>query len=311
MFCFPTLSPPANCVTLTTVIHNVCQDTKKSGFHLKRRQNKQPNLHLQKPGSCVSLLPVTRSRARRVRKPRPCCGAARFHVSFHDKHFHRCTLILSIYFSVSPTAVFIGGPSRTGRRKIIFTPKRATCVIFSLLPSSSGSFSFAASNQPKTAPNSLRLSFRLDPPPPPTPKRSNTPRFVLLICDGCSLLCFLLQRAFSLSLPLAFVAEMCYQPLTSPPSLQNCAPIDFLNSRRGSEESLQDKKSLKKGKKKRKGKRDQDVKIPRNVSTFLAGEKATPAVRLSFYSLHKAYICVHTYTLSYKHAYIDMYIYSS
>lgn len=250
---------------------------------------------------------MTRSRTRRVRKPRPCCGAARFHVSFHAKHFHRCTLRLSIYFSVSPTAVFVGGPSRTGGRKIIFTPKRATCVIFSLLPSSSGSFSFAASNQPKTAPNSLRLSFRLDPPPPPTPTRPSIPRFVLLICDGCSLLCFLLQRAFSLSLPLAFVAEMCYQPLTSPPSLQNCAPIDFffLNSRLGSDESLQEKKNLKRGdKKKRKRKRDQDVQIPRNVSTFLAGEKATPAVRLSSYSLHKAYVSVHTYTLSYKHTFI-------
>lgn len=143
---------------------------------------------------------MTRSRTRRVRKARPCCGAARFHVPFHHKHFHRCTLTLSAYFSVSPTAVLVGGPSRTGGRKIIFTPKRATCVIFSVLPSSSGSFSFAASNQPKTPPNSLRLSFRPDPPPPPTPTRSNIPRFVLLSCDGCSLLCFLLQRAFSLSL---------------------------------------------------------------------------------------------------------------
>lgn len=70
------------------------------------------------------------------------------------------------------------------------------------------------------------LQFRHDP---------ISPRFVLLICDGCSLLCFILQRAFSLSLshslplslPLAFVAEMCYQPLTSPVNLQNCAPEDL------------------------------------------------------------------------------------
>lgn len=55
----------------------------------------------------------------------------------------------------------------------------------------------------------------------------------------------------------------------------------------------------KKEEKKRKRKRDQDVKIPRNVSTFLAGEKAkTPAVRLSFYRP----VCVQT--LSYKHTYM-------
>lgn len=56
--------------------------------HLKRRENKQPNLHLQKPGSCVSLLPATRSRTRHVRKARPYGGAAHFHVFFHKKHFH-------------------------------------------------------------------------------------------------------------------------------------------------------------------------------------------------------------------------------
>lgn len=119
----------------------------KSGFHLKRRQNNQPYLHLPKPGSCVSLLPMTRRRTRRVRKPRPCCGAARFRVSFHDKHFHKCTLLFSIYFSVSLMTVFVWGGSRSGGRKIIFTPKRATCVILSSLPSSSGSLLFAASNQ--------------------------------------------------------------------------------------------------------------------------------------------------------------------
>ena len=173
-FVFPSLSPPSQLRYVHSCNPQRPLEDQKSWFHLKRRQSKQPNLHLQKPGSCVSLLPVTRSRTRRVRKPRPCCGAARFHVSFHDKHFHRCTLILCIYFSVSPTAVFVGGPSRTGGSQIIFTPKRATCVIVSLLPSSSGSFSFAASNQPETAPNSLRLSFRLDPPPPPTPTRANS-----------------------------------------------------------------------------------------------------------------------------------------
>lgn len=140
----------------------------KSGFHLKRRQQKQPNLHLRKPGSCVSLLPVTRSRSRRVRKPRPCCGAARFHGSFHHKHFHRWTLVLSSSFSVSPTAVLVGGGSRTGGSKIIFTPKRATCVTFSLLPSSSGSFSLAASNRARNGSKLTALVFS-------APTRSDIP----------------------------------------------------------------------------------------------------------------------------------------
>lgn len=91
-------------------------------------------------------------------------------------------------------------------------------MIFSLLPSSSGSqsFSFFASNQLKTASNSLQLRFRLIPPPPPTPKRSNIPRFVLLICDGCSLLCFLLQMGLlSLSLsrcPLLLLLKCVISP---------------------------------------------------------------------------------------------------
>lgn len=102
----------------------------KSVFHLKRRQTKQPNLHLQKPGSCVSLLPVTRSRTRRGPKPRPCCGAARFHVSFHDKHFHRCTRILFIYSSVSPTAVFVGGAQQDRRKENnIYTKTSYMCDI--------------------------------------------------------------------------------------------------------------------------------------------------------------------------------------
>lgn len=87
-------------------------------------------MHLQKPGSCVSLLPVTRSRTRRVRKARPCCGAARFHVSFHDKHFHSYILMLSIYFSVSPTAVFVGGGLQDRRKgNNIYTQTSYMCDI--------------------------------------------------------------------------------------------------------------------------------------------------------------------------------------
>lgn len=59
-------------------------------------------------------------------------------------------------------------------------------MAFSLLPSSPGSFSFSASNQPQTHCGCLfvliprHLQIRNDPVSPL--------RFVLLICDGCSLL---------------------------------------------------------------------------------------------------------------------------
>lgn len=65
------------------------------------------------------------------------------------------------------------------------------------------------------------------------------------------------------------------------------------NLRRGSGEAFT-KRRWRKRQHLEKRKRDQDVIIPRSVSTFVAGEKkkATPAVRLSFYSLHKACKCV-------------------
>lgn len=79
------------------------------------------------------------------------------------------------------------GPSRPGGgKKTILTPKRATCVVFSLLPSSSGSFSFSSSNQRQTATDSLRSSFGLDHPPLPTLKRPNIHRFGPLNYDGCA-----------------------------------------------------------------------------------------------------------------------------
>lgn len=79
-------------------------------------------------------------------------------------------------------------------------------------------------------------------------------------------------------LPLAFVAQMCYQPLTSPANLQNCAPTPFLKSknlRQGSGEAFTKRRSQKR-QHLEKRKRDQDVIIPRNVSTFVAGEKRQP-----------------------------------
>lgn len=93
----------------------------KSGFHLERRQPEQPTLHLQKPGSCVSLLPVKRGRTRRGPKPRPCCGAAHLHVSFHDKHFHRWSRTLFYLFLRLPGSCLHWGPRSRGGRERIFT----------------------------------------------------------------------------------------------------------------------------------------------------------------------------------------------
>lgn len=128
--------------------------------------------------------------------------------------------------------LFARRPPRSGgktaaRGNDIYSPpkKRVTCVIFSSLPSSSGSLALAASNRAEngtkltavasSSRSHSHLRFRLDP--------LCTPLFVLLSCNDCSLLCFILQKRgllLSLSLPLAFVAEMCYQPLTSPENLQ-------------------------------------------------------------------------------------------
>lgn len=143
-------------------------------------------MHLRKPGSCVSLLPVTRSRSRRVRESRPCCGAARFHVSFHDKRFHRGGHGNSLFFRLPDWCLRRGPAGQKGGKEHLH-PSEATCVILSLLPSSSGSLTFSASNRAKRAPKSRVSPLQLVPPRPPTPKRSNLPRFGLPVCDGCSL----------------------------------------------------------------------------------------------------------------------------
>lgn len=99
----------------------------------------------------------------------------------------------SSYFSVSPTADFIGeegecvcvcegGGGATGQEgRKIFTPKRATCVIFSPLPLRSGCFSFS-SNRPETAPNS---------PPRSSDGAATTSDTETIppVCDGCSVCC--------------------------------------------------------------------------------------------------------------------------
>lgn len=137
---------------------------------------------------------MTRSRTRRGPKPRPCCDAARFHVSFHDKHF---TGVRQYSLSVRPTAALVcrrdGGE---GKRYLQPPKKRVTCVIFSSLPSSSGSLALAASNRAEngtkltavasSSRSHSHLRFRLDP--------LCTPLFVLLSGNNCSLLCFILQK---------------------------------------------------------------------------------------------------------------------
>lgn len=64
-------------------------------------------------------------------------------------------------------------------------------------------------------------------------RSSNARRFVLLIGDGCSLLCFILQKgAFSVSpLPLAFVAQnvLSAPHITGEPP-KNCAPARCKNT---------------------------------------------------------------------------------
>lgn len=124
----------------------------KLGFHLERRQPEQPTLHFQKPGSCVSLLPAKRGRTRRGPKPRPCCGAAHLHVSFHDKHFHRWSRTLFYLFLRLPgSCLHWGATEQRWKGKNIYG-ERATCVIISSLPSSSVSFPF------KSAANGSKLT---------------------------------------------------------------------------------------------------------------------------------------------------------
>lgn len=131
--------------------------------------------------------------------------------------------------------------------------------------------------------------------------------------------CFLLQRAFSLSAPRFCCWNVLSAPhiTTKPPKLRTdrlfflisgSTPMNPFKRERG--EIITKKKKKKEGDKiTEKENVTKDVKIPRNVSTFLAGEKATPAVRLGFYNLHTAYTCAHT--LSYKHTFIYTYVDSS
>lgn len=246
---------------------------------------------------------MTRSRTRRVRKARPCCSAARFQVAFHDKHFHGWTLKLYIYFSVCPDRCLRRGASRTAVRQIIFTPKRATCVVFSLLPSSSGSFSFSASNQPKTAPNSLRLPFRLE---PLTTSKSETIQYppdlssLYVMAVPCR---FLLQRAFSLSAPRFCCWNVLSAPhiTTKPPKLRTDRLFFKFLARLRWIPWREKKKSLKKGgQNKRKKKTWPRRENPSKCIHVSCRWKSNPRCQAQLFT---AYICVHIHTV------IQTYIY--
>lgn len=203
------------------------------------------------------------------------------------------------------------GPSSTEGKKIIFTPRTSyMCDILTASVVIRLRVLFILCI--KSTRNSFKLTAAVSSAASSSTSNSETTHYPPIcppyICDGCSLLCFLLQIGLlSLSLwrcPLLLLLEMCYQPLTSPPSLQNCAPqscnIIFFYSQLGSGENLQEAKNYYFLKIR---KRDQETveMYPR----FFAGEKTTPAVRLSFYSLHR---CAHTYTLSLN---MHLYIYYS
>lgn len=121
---------------------------------------------------------MTGSRARRVRKARARCAAARLRSAFHNKHFHRWTFLYFLFVFLSPpTKVFVRGwreSSGTTGREMYLHPKRATCVTVFELPSSSSLFSCSASNQAETAPDSLRLPSHPDPATPSDAKKKKT-----------------------------------------------------------------------------------------------------------------------------------------
>lgn len=171
--------------------------------------------------------------------------------------------------------------------------ERVTCVIISLLPSSSVSFPF------KSAPNGSKLTAvvfsggSLAALCSGTIQYAPDPSLFLMAVP-----CVLSSEGPSLSpAPRFCCSNVLSAPhITSePPKLRTDTFFKNKNLRQGSSKAFKKRRSQK-CQNLEKRKRDQDVIIPRSVSTFVAGEKATPAVRLSFYSLHKAYTCVHTET---------------
>lgn len=171
---------------------------------------------------------MTRSRTRRGPKPRPCSDAARFHVSFHDKHSRRRPRILFICpadgrIRLEARQRRVGETIFTAQKPPPSKKRRVTCAIFSSLPSSSGSLALAASNRAETTPNSLRsacllgVGFR---PGPVTPADLSS---LLVMAVPCCVLSSKRGPSLSLPCPSLLLLKMCYQPLTSPENLQKTA----------------------------------------------------------------------------------------
>lgn len=127
---------------------------------------------------------------------------------------------------------------------------------------------------PKTAPNSLRFSFPADLSPPCVLTRSNIlpDPSLFLMAVPC---CVLSSKGPSLSpAPRFCCSNVLSAPhITSePPKLRTDTFLNSKNPRQGSGEAFTKRRSQKR-QHLEKRKRDQDVIIPRNVSTFVAGEK--------------------------------------
>lgn len=189
---------------------------------------------------------MTRSRTRRGQKPcSPCGDAARFHVSFHDKHSRRRPRIL--FICPADGRLRLETRQRRGRRGgvgVYLQPppkkkkkhpkiRRVTCVIFSSLPSSSGSLALAASNRAETTPNSLRSACLLGFGFRPDPVTPADVSFLFVMAVPCCV--FILKKRGGLRrlfpLPLAFVAQNVLSALhiTGEPS-KNCAPARRKNT---------------------------------------------------------------------------------
>lgn len=198
------------------------------------------------------------------------------------------SLAISTYST--PTAVYVGNPA-AGRE--IFTPERATCVIFFFLPSSSGRFSvrYIDSSSRLTA----GCSFL-------TPKRSKYLPIVHSCLWWLFLAVFFPPKGLLLPLYPSLLLQKCYQPLTSPQSLQklrtdNLCLLKYMYSEIGLRRipPREDNQFFKKPKEKKKKTWPRCQNPSKCIHVSLAGEKSTPAVTASvFHSLNTRPINVYT-----------------
>lgn len=211
------------------------------------------------------------------------------------------------------------GDKAAARGKRYLQPKkslkkrRVTCVIFSSLPSSSGSLALAASNRAETTPNSLRsacsrfsvlgFGFR---PDPVTPVDLSS---LLVMAVPCCVLSSRRGPFLSLPCPSLLLLKMCYQPLTSPENLQKTAHQHAVKTHifraglclilLGREKN--DKKGG--GENDEKRKRDQDVKSLEMYPRFLQVKKQPPLSGSVFIAyIRPAYMCTHARARALTHA---------